>query len=105
YSGTMSRTTCSAPGLLGRWSPDETSGTVAADSSGAGPNGTLFNGPVWTTGYPFSSPPSVTLTNPAAGATFFMPVNINLGASASDVDGFVAKVEFYAGANKLGQST
>jgi len=101
----LSRTIPSAPGLLGRWSLDETNGTVAADSSGTGATGTLFNGPVWITGYPFSSPPSVSLTDPVAGATFFTPVTLNLGASASDVDGFVAKVEFYTGANKLGQST
>jgi len=104
-SSNLSRTISSAPGLLGRWSLDETNGTVAADSSGTGADGTLFNGPLWTTGYPFSSAPSVALTNPAPGATFFTPVTIAIGASASDADGSVTKVEFYAGANKLGQAT
>lgn len=37
----------SAPGLLGRWSLDETSGLVAHDSSGNGVDGTLINGPAW----------------------------------------------------------
>ncbi|MEO5714444.1 MAG: LamG-like jellyroll fold domain-containing protein [Luteolibacter sp.] len=36
--------------LLAWWKFNETSGTIAADSSGNGRNGTLTNGPVWTTG-------------------------------------------------------
>ncbi len=37
-------------GLVGHWKLDETSGITANDSSGLGNNGTLTNGPVWTTG-------------------------------------------------------
>ncbi len=37
-------------GLVGWWKLDESSGTLAADSSGYGHNGTLLNGPTWTTG-------------------------------------------------------
>jgi len=40
----------STSGLAGYWKFDEGSGTVAADSSGNGNNGTLVNGPTWTTG-------------------------------------------------------
>jgi hypothetical protein len=36
--------------LNGYWNLDETSGAVAADSSGNGNHGTLANGPVWTAG-------------------------------------------------------
>lgn len=36
----------SQPGLIGHWKLDETSGTTAADSSGAGNDGTYTNGPV-----------------------------------------------------------
>jgi len=39
-----------ASGLVGYWKFDDGSGTVAADSSGDNNNGTLVNGPVWTTG-------------------------------------------------------
>src|SRR5438477_1337531 len=104
-SSNMPRTIVSSPGLLGRWSLDETNGIVASDCSGNAVNGTLFNGPAWGPGYSFASAPSVTITNPSEGAVFFAPANINLGASASDSDGSVAKVEFYAGTNKLGEST
>ena len=37
-------------GLVGYWAFNESSGTSAADSSGNGNNGTLTNGPLWTTG-------------------------------------------------------
>jgi len=50
--------------------------------------------------------PSITITNPANGAAFAPPVNIAIGATASDIDGFVAKVDFYFDAtNKLGSVT
>jgi hypothetical protein len=51
------------------------------------------------------SPPAVTLTQPIDGATFTAPATVNLGASASDPDGSVAKVEFFSGAAKLGEDT
>ena len=40
--------TWSTDGLIGWWKFDETSGTVAYDSSGNGNNGSLRNGPTWT---------------------------------------------------------
>jgi len=40
-----------APGLLGRWGLNEGTGSVAADSSGSGINGTLTNGAVWAGGF------------------------------------------------------
>ena len=52
-----------------------------------------------------NSLPSVTLTQPADGATFTAPATVNLAATASDTDGTVAKVEFFNGATKLGEDT
>lgn len=37
-------------GLMGYWKLDESSGTTAADSSGAGRNGTVSGTPTWTSG-------------------------------------------------------
>jgi hypothetical protein len=34
-------------GLVGYWSFDDGTGTIASDSSGNGNNGTLVNGPTW----------------------------------------------------------
>ena len=52
-----------------------------------------------------NSPPTVTLTGPAAGSTFNAPANITLTATASDGDGAVSRVAFYAGATLLGTTT
>ncbi len=54
---------------------------------------------------PSNNAPSVTLTNPADGATFTEGANISLTADASDSDGTISKVEFYEGTNKLGEDT
>ena len=50
------------------------------------------------------SPPTVTLTQPANGATFTAPATVSLAASASD-DGTITRVEFFNGAAKLGEDT
>jgi len=52
-----------------------------------------------------NSPPTVTLTQPADGASFTAPATISLSATASDTDGTVSKVEFFNGVTKLGEDT
>ena len=52
-----------------------------------------------------NSPPSVTLSSPANGASFRAPAIVNVMATASDSDGTVAKVEFYQGATLIGTAT
>jgi RHS repeat-associated protein len=50
-------------------------------------------------------PPSVTLTAPSAGASFFAPATIQLAANASDPDGTVVRVDFFQGTTLIGTST
>ena len=54
---------------------------------------------------PPNTPPAVTLTSPAGGASFTAPATISLGAAASDSDGTIAKIDFYAGTTLLGTAT
>jgi prepilin-type N-terminal cleavage/methylation domain-containing protein len=49
-AGNNKRLIDQAQGLVGYWPFDEGSGTIAKDYSGNGNNGTLVNGPTWTTG-------------------------------------------------------
>jgi len=49
--------------------------------------------------------PTCALTAPANGATFVAPVSIALQVTAADVDGTIAKVEFFSGATLLGEDT
>lgn len=49
--------------------------------------------------------PTVALTSPANSASFALPGPVNLVAAAADANGSVTKVEFFAGATKLGEDT
>ena len=49
--------------------------------------------------------PSVQVTSPADGANFTAPATIGLGATASDLDGSVTQVAFYAGSSLIGTDT
>ena len=66
--------------------------------------GTTTSAPVAVTltGNPL---PSVSLTSPTGGAIFFEHTNITLNAQASDINGTISMVEFFAGTNSLGQDT
>jgi PKD repeat protein len=50
-------------------------------------------------------PPTVNLTGPAGGSTFTAPAAIAVAATASDSDGTVARVDFFAGSTQIGTST
>jgi len=52
-----------------------------------------------------NAPPSVAITSPTSGASFSVPANLTINASASDADGTVTQVEFYQGATLLGTDT
>lgn len=49
--------------------------------------------------------PSVILVGPARGQSFAPGSNITLTAAATDADGSVERVEFYAGSTRLGEAT
>ncbi|HEY0545139.1 MAG TPA: PQQ-dependent sugar dehydrogenase [Pyrinomonadaceae bacterium] len=53
----------------------------------------------------FNNPPTVSLANPASGAVFSAPANITIDANASDSDGQLNRVEFYAGMTLIGTDT
>ncbi len=59
----------------------------------------------WTTdSAPANMAPTVSMTSPTNGASYTAPASVTLMAAAADSDGSVAKVEFYAGAIKLGEA-
>ncbi len=73
---------------------------VAYDDRGA----STASAPVTVTVNP-NVAPVVTLTAPAEGGTFVAPATVALAASATDADGSVARVEFYAGSVLVGTTT
>jgi regulation of enolase protein 1 (concanavalin A-like superfamily) len=52
-----------------------------------------------------NQPPTVSMTGPAAGATFTAPATIAVAATASDTDGTIAKVDFYRGSTLIASDT
>ncbi|HEX2269348.1 MAG TPA: IPT/TIG domain-containing protein, partial [Pyrinomonadaceae bacterium] len=52
-----------------------------------------------------NTPPTVSLTSPINGSSYTNPSSIALSANAADSDGSITKVEFFEGANKLGEVT
>jgi Big-like domain-containing protein len=54
---------------------------------------------------PVNVPPTVTLTAPAPGTVLTAPAIVTVSATASDVDGLVAQVAFYAGTILIGTDT
>ena len=54
---------------------------------------------------PGNSPPSVSITNPSPGATFTAPATIALDATATDADGSVQQVAFFANGAPVGTDT
>ena len=52
-----------------------------------------------------NAPPSVSLTSPANGASFTAPASITMTATASDPDGTVTRVDFFAGTTLVGSVT
>ncbi|HTV40620.1 MAG TPA: Ig-like domain-containing protein [Candidatus Sulfotelmatobacter sp.] len=65
--------------------------------------GVPSNATVYVTGPNVTNlPPTVGIFSPANGSTFYTPTNIELEAQASDPDGTVTNVEFFAGSTDLG---
>lgn len=54
---------------------------------------------------PANSPPSITITSPTGGTIFTAPASINFNANATDTDGAVTRVDFYANGNPVGTDT
>ena len=52
-----------------------------------------------------NAPPTVSLITPANGATFTAPATVAMAAAATDSDGTVVRVDFYAGATLVGSDT
>jgi cellulose 1,4-beta-cellobiosidase len=63
-------------------------------------NGATCNGGTTT-----NQAPTVSVTGPAAGASYAAPATVNIAATAADADGSIAKVEFYNGSALLGTDT
>jgi endoglucanase len=91
-------------GVQGTWSRS-TAGS-APPSPFPQPTDFTLNGVRCTGGTTSANlPPTISLTNPGAGQAFNAPATINFGATASDPDGSVVRVEFLNGSTVVGSDT
>jgi hypothetical protein len=99
--------TTAPPGLVARYALNEGTGNAVSSQVAGGPNGTLTGGPAWTIGRRLvpNLPPTIALTSPTTAYRGMFPATVPFAASAIDPDDAVVKVEFYAGATKLGEDT
>jgi uncharacterized repeat protein (TIGR03803 family) len=78
----------------------------ATSGGGSTNSGVIYRvAPSGTTEPPPNVPPAVALTGPSEGASFTAPASMTLQATASDTDGTVAEVAFYANGTLLGKDT
>ena len=76
--------------------------SVAADNAGLTATNSIT---VTVTATVADVPPTVTITNPAANASFQAPATFSIGASASDSDGTVTNVQFLVNGTVIGNAT
>ncbi|WP_329089708.1 glycoside hydrolase family 48 protein [Streptosporangium sp. NBC_01469] len=94
WNGNLATGASTSIGFNGTWSgsnPKPTAFTI---------NGTTCGGTA-----PVNQPPTVSITSPAAGATFAAPATVAIAANAADSDGTVSKVDFFNGTTLLGTDT
>ena len=68
---------------------------VATDNSGATTTSNAINVSV-------NAPPTVSMTSPASGTQYVTPTNVVITSTASDSDGSINRVEFYANGSLIG---
>jgi hypothetical protein len=82
--------------------PVTTSRIRVVVTNGKGNYSRLTEVEAWAVSGTFNLPPTVSLTSPETGSTVNAPATVALAATASDTDGTVAEVEFFANGVRLG---
>jgi hypothetical protein len=87
------------------WSPSTVGKYVLTATATDNLDATATSAPVSVTVVKPNVPPTVSLTSPAAGASFQLPATIAIGATAGDSDGSVTSVAFYANGVPIGSDS
>ena len=102
-SGTLVGSSTSAP-YVASWS-NVAAGSYTLTAKATDNRGAVTTSIPVTVAVTANSAPTVTLTSPSMGASYFAPATITLAATATDTDGTVARVDFYQGATLIGTAT
>ena len=100
YEGGTSMPGLYAPGRrVGLGMSDDTAEVLSVDGWA------LFDAAANWAGGLTNNAPTISISTPANHATFASGTNISISAEAADSDGFVRKIDFYAGSTLLGTAT
>lgn len=92
-------------GILGKWKYVPNLDVFMGLADAVQGNIWLYKPPGWVNPAGGANlPPSVAITEPVNGASVTVGATIAVSAAATDGDGSVAKVEFFADGNKIGES-
>jgi regulation of enolase protein 1 (concanavalin A-like superfamily) len=78
---------------------------VTSHNAGEATTAVVDNLRITEASVPDNRPPTVSLTSPSAGQTFTSPASFTVSAQATDGDGRVVSVDFFANSTLLGRST
>ncbi|MBI4210560.1 MAG: Ig-like domain-containing protein [Candidatus Diapherotrites archaeon] len=100
YAGTAFSTDTSAP-YSATWTVPSSTGSYVIAARATDDKGAFATKNITIIA---NAPPSISITNPAAGASYNTPASTLLSANASDGDDGLSKVEFLEGATSIGKS-
>jgi hypothetical protein len=92
-----------SPPYTAQWTPTS-AGTYSLVGTAMDDRGTLSSSNPVNVVVAANALPSVALTSPTVNARYVAPATIAITASASDSDGSISKVDFFAGATLIGTS-
>ncbi|HEY2818021.1 MAG TPA: Ig-like domain-containing protein [Casimicrobiaceae bacterium] len=104
FSGTTLIASVSTPPYAATWS-NVTAGNYALTAKATDNFGAIATSPAVNISVVANAAPTVNVTAPSNGSTYFAPANVSIAATASDADGTVAQIDFYANGASIGSAT
>jgi Tol biopolymer transport system component len=103
-NGALLSTDTTAPYTSSIWTP-ASSGNYTLTAQAADNSGNVTTSTAVTVTIGSNAAPTVSITSPASGLNYSLGNNVLIGAVASDTDGFIAIVQFFANGQLIGAKT
>lgn len=103
-NGALLSTDTTAPYTSSIWTP-ASSGNYTLTAQAADNSGNVTTSTAVTVTIGSNAAPTVSITSPASGLNYSLGNNVLIGAVASDTDGFIASVQFFANGQLIGAKT
>ena len=103
-NGALLSTDTTAPYTSSIWTP-ASSGNYTLTAQATDNSGNVTTSTAVTVTIGSNAAPTVSITSPASGLNYSLGNNVLIGAVASDTDGFIASVQFFANGQLIGAKT